>query len=134
MKYTLFLLVMATSSLILTNKSTAQSIDTASYKYKLAKTWYFNYSEKFGVKVDPDSTQKKDIIVFTPDQTYKMISEGVNSNGTWNVSEASHFLTIVDSKTKQARSIKIVGLIKDQLALKWQAADLTAVYKYYYAK
>jgi hypothetical protein len=50
------------------------------------------------------------------------------------VCETTHFLSMFDSKTKQARTIKILGLIRDQLALKWQAPDLTSEYKYFIAK
>ncbi len=114
--------------------SVAQNTDTSSYKYKLAKTWYYNYSENFGVRTNPDSTQKHDLIIFKPNMTYQMTLNGVNSTGTWNVSETTHFLTMSDSKTRQTRTIKILGLIKDQLALKWQAPDLTSEYKYYYTK
>jgi hypothetical protein len=134
MKHYTILLVVFTLVFTTSAKLVAQNTDTSTYKYKLAKTWYYNYSESFGVKTNPDSTQKHDLIIFKTNLTYQMALNGVTSTGTWNVSETTHFLTMSDSKTRQTRTIKILGLIKDQLALKWQDPDLTSVYKYYYAK
>lgn len=112
----------------------AQTSDTSTYKYKLTKTWYFNYSESFGVKSNPDSIQKHDMIIFNPNMSYQMTIDGASSTGTWAVSESTHFLTLTDSKTKQTHSYKVAGVIKDQMSIKWQAPDLTSVYKYFYSK
>jgi hypothetical protein len=132
--YAILLMVFA-SVFTISAKSLAQNVDTSTYKYKLTKTWNYNFSESFGVKTNPDSTQKHDLIIFKPNLTYQMTLNGVNSMGTWNVSENTHFLTMSDSKTRRTCTIKILGLIKDQLALKWQdPADLTSVNKYYSAK
>jgi hypothetical protein len=134
MKHYAILLVAFTIVLATSSKSVAQNTDTSSYKYKLAKTWYYNYSQNFGVMTKPDSTQKQDMIIFRPDMTYEMILNGARTAGIWNISETTHFLTMTDSKTKQSRTVKVVGVIKDQLELKWQAPDLTSEYKYFRTK
>src|SRR5579862_2559829 len=109
--------------------SVAQNTDTSTYKYKLVKTWYFASQESFGMQSKPDSTQKHDMIIFKSDGTYQMTVDGQSSTGKWIVGESSHFLTFTDDKSKQARNVKISGLIKDQMILKWQAPDLTSVFK-----